>query len=109
MSGIGLNGALWLGYSGLSTAQQQINTTGRNLANVDTPGASRQQVAVTEDISVDIGGKNVSTGVYALGITGPRSQYLDTLVQTENGNLGAATASSDMMALIQNALQEALS
>lgn len=109
MAGIGLNGALWLGYSGLQVAQQEINTAGRNLANSSTPGASRQRVAVSEDTTVQIGGQNLSIGVYALGITGTRSPYLDSLVQTENSNLGSATATDNLLTLVQNALQEALS
>ena len=37
-------GSLYVGASGLQNAQNAINTTANNLANVDTKGYVRQQV-----------------------------------------------------------------
>ena len=41
---MGVFDSLNIGYSGLSTSQQAINTTSHNIANANTPGYSKQRV-----------------------------------------------------------------
>ncbi len=53
-----------LGVSGLLTAQQQLSTTGNNIANVDTEGYTRQQVIQGTQNSLWEGGNYYGTGVY---------------------------------------------
>lgn len=45
---MGLDGLLDIGKSALSAAQQALTVTGHNVANVNTPGYSRQEAVVTE-------------------------------------------------------------
>ena len=45
---MGLDGLLDIGKSALSAAQQALTVTGHNVANVNTPGYSRQEAVLTE-------------------------------------------------------------
>lgn len=53
-----------LGVSGLLTAQQQLGTTGHNIANVDTDGYTRQQVVQGTQGALWEGGNYHGIGVY---------------------------------------------
>ena len=41
-------GSMYIGQSGLQSAQNALNTTANNLANVDTKGYVRQQVRFSD-------------------------------------------------------------
>ena len=98
-----------MGNGALQVTQLQIQTSGRNLANSSTAGASRQEVVSTEGLTVKIGGGDMSVGVLSQGLTSARSQYLDTQVQNENSNLGYATQMDAFTEQAQDALSENLS
>lgn len=51
------------GVSGLQTAQQQLTTTGHNIANVNTDGYSRQRVDQVANPALREGGSYLGTGV----------------------------------------------
>lgn len=53
-----------IGVSGLMTAQQQLGTTGHNIANVDTEGYTRQQVVQSTQTALWESGSYLGTGVY---------------------------------------------
>jgi len=57
--------ALHIGYSGLNAAQVGIDTTGHNIANVDTAGYSRQRVvtAAAYPVSIDPGQRGNGTQI----------------------------------------------
>ena len=42
-----LMGSLYVGNSGLTTAQNALNTTAHNMSNVDTDAYTRQQIQLT--------------------------------------------------------------
>ncbi len=61
----GLNSLLHIGNGALFASQSAIQTTGNNIANVNTPGYSRQAVRFEENISLDSRPGQMGTGVTA--------------------------------------------
>ncbi|MDE1171526.1 MAG: flagellar hook-associated protein FlgK [Verrucomicrobium sp.] len=109
MSGIGLNGSLYVGLSGLQAAQASISVAGQNLTNQSNSASSRQIVVISSGTSINVAGTNLGTGVTVTGIENTRSNYLDTLVQQSNSSLGYANTVNTYMSSVQNSLSESLS
>ena len=55
--------------SGLRAFQTALETTSHNIANVSTPGYSRQSVDVTTQTPYGIGGLTTGSGVAITGIS----------------------------------------
>ncbi|MFM1770681.1 MAG: flagellar hook-associated protein FlgK [Verrucomicrobiota bacterium] len=84
----GLFGILNLGAQSLSNQQLGIEVAGHNLANVNTPGYSRQRVnlATTTPIRLPFG--PVGTGAQVTGISQVRNAILDSQIQGETSVRG---------------------
>ncbi len=67
MSGIG--SVLNIGKLGLFASQSSIETTGNNIANVNTPDYSRRRVILEEAPSIDFSPGQLGTGVLAKEVT----------------------------------------
>lgn len=90
------NGMAWLfiGTTGLKTAQTALNTTAHNLSNINTSGYTRQQVTFsdTQYVRVNTSDK-VSSPDYGLGVAVSevrriRDQFIDQAYRNENSRLG---------------------
>lgn len=85
-------GSLYVGSSGLRSAQNAINTSANNLANVNTPGYVRQQV-VFEDKHYNTFGQSAASPLQAgLGvgigdIVHARDIFLDKRYRVETGRM----------------------
>lgn len=81
---------LGIAASGLNAFQAKINTTGNNVANVETEGYSRQQVNVSSAISLrtytPYGA--ISTGVSTDSVTRNRDQYYNVKYWENQANYG---------------------
>jgi flagellar hook-associated protein 1 FlgK len=73
----GLNAGLYVGLSGIQAQQAALNVVGNNIANVNTPGYSRQQADLTANQALASGGVYFGTGVTLSDVQGIRSQFLD--------------------------------
>lgn len=85
-----LMGSLYVGTSGLQTSQNALNTTGHNLANVDTTAYTRQQVLQGNKRYNTIGVAYVSQQQVGLGVTYTkvrqvRDYFLDQSYRKEAG------------------------
>ena len=87
-----LMGNLYVGNSGLQTAQMALNTTAHNMANMDTEGFTRQQVSLgtrsylTLDRKLEpIAWTQVGNGVYYNNCKQVRSVFLDAAYRQESG------------------------
>ena len=87
--------SLFVGASGLKSAQTALNTTAHNLANINTKGYTRQQIAFKDTQYVTIGGSYGSpiSSTYGLGvgiseIRRIRDEFIDKAYRQENGRLG---------------------
>lgn len=63
-----INPLLGIGASGLTAAQACISTTGNNIANVNTPGYSRQGVNLVDSLYIDGRPGQMGTGVTATDV-----------------------------------------
>ncbi|WP_461210502.1 flagellar hook-associated protein FlgK [Desulfocurvus sp. DL9XJH121] len=64
----GLNTLLDISRGALYASQASIEVTGNNIANVNTPGYSRQVVQLEESISIDYSPGQLGTGVKAVQV-----------------------------------------
>lgn len=81
---------LYIGVSGLQSAQTSLNTTGHNLSNIDTKGYTRQQITYGTSQYFKIGQNAVSSLQYGIGVDiqdvrRVRDEFLDKAYRQENG------------------------
>ncbi len=103
----GLFDTLALGSRSLETYRKAIDVTGHNLANVNTPGYTRQRlvlqsVAGTSDIG-QIGGGVDGTQVQQL-----HNQFFDQQIQVESSVQGSLEARQDALQQALTSLQETI-
>ena len=81
---------LTIGYSGVSSYMNAINTSANNLANINTKGYSRQETVrvASEALRSYTKYGMVGTGVEVTDITQLRSFYYDVKYWNNNGSLG---------------------
>lgn len=79
------------GVSGLLAAQQQLATTGHNIANVNTEGYNRQRAEQNATLGINFGGGNyLGTGTYIQDITRLYDQFSYKEQLNSQSNLGTA-------------------
>lgn len=84
-----INGLLRIGSNALMTQQKAIDITGNNIANVNTPGYSRQRLNIGQSQPVRDQNATSSTGVYAFRkIQRFYDQFVTTQLNGENEKLG---------------------
>lgn len=78
------------GVSALNTAQQQLATTGHNIANVNTEGFNRQRAEQSTTIGTPFGGNFIGSGTFVQDVSRVFNQfsYREQLINT--GKLGSA-------------------
>jgi flagellar hook-associated protein 1 FlgK len=85
-------GGLEIARRGLGAQQIGIDVTGHNIANVNTPGYSRQRVELESTSPLIYGGSRyplaVGTGVQATAIARMRDSFVDEQVRKEIHNSG---------------------
>lgn len=107
--GLGLNAALAMGAKSLSNQRIGVEVTGRNIANVNTAGASRQRVDINPDISLTYTYGQQGTGSFVEGIQALRSKVIDASVVRESSLDGYYNTLESQTTLAQSALGESLS
>jgi len=93
------------GVSGLLAAQQQLATTGHNIANVNTEGYNRQRVEQETAIASPQGSNFLGGGTYVQDVTRIYDQFAYKEQLLAKGNLSQANASHDAL----NQLNEIMS
>jgi flagellar hook-associated protein 1 len=73
----GLTSGLYVGLTGLTTAQSAIAVTGHNIANVNTDGYSRQQAVITSNTALYEGNCFFGMGASLQSVQGIRDQLLN--------------------------------
>src|SRR5690348_10317889 len=95
---------LGTGISGLLASRVALDTTGHNIANVNTPGYSRQNVQLATRIPEPTGSYFVGTGVDVVGVQRSYSQYLTTALWNQDASLQRATTFSQLTDDLNNLL-----
>jgi flagellar hook-associated protein 1 FlgK len=100
---------LSIAQSGLHAAQAGINTTGQNIANVSTPGYSRQVVEQQPSPSVQYGLTSVGQGTNVTGINRIYSEFLALQANTARTTSSQLATQSAEMQPINNLLTDSSS
>lgn len=105
---LGLFGTLNMAARSLQTQMTGVEVAGQNLANVNTPGYSRQvvQIATSPDLSTTVGSEG--TGASVTGIQQIVSSLLNAQIQTQGGTSGYWNAQQTILQNAQNGLDEFL-
>jgi flagellar hook-associated protein 1 FlgK len=78
------------GVSGLLAAQQQLATTGNNIANVNTEGYNRQRAEQNASLGINNGNNYIGSGTYIQDITRLYDQFSHKEQLLNQSNLGNA-------------------
>jgi flagellar hook-associated protein 1 len=95
-----INSTLYIGSSALMAQQLAISVTGQNIANVNTPGYSRQRVNL-ENTAIPSAQGPVGTGVNATGIRRIYDQFLNASINDDIQQKGTWEARSQALAQIE--------
>lgn len=87
-----LTAGLNISLQSLLAEQTAIQTTSNNIANVNTPGYSRQVANFADTTPVQIGGLTLGTGVQISDVTSLRDSILDLRVNQETQQQGQLNA-----------------
>lgn len=105
-------GSLYVGSSGLQSAQNALNTTANNLTNVNTTGYVRQQVLHTDrnyntyDTSASISYQQAGLGVKIGDVIHARDIFLDKSFRTESGRQAFYAATAEAINEVYTFYQE---
>jgi len=102
----GLFSGLEIGKKALATHQLWLNTIGHNVANVNTPGYTRQRVTITTTLPEPHRVGQVGSGVQAVDIRNVRDLFLNQQYRLENKNLGQWQAMEKTMTQIEAMFNE---
>lgn len=99
---IGLSGLFDIARSALVTSQRALTVTGHNVANVNTPGYSRQEAVLTEQPPLNGQPGMVGTGVRATSIRRYTDQFVNKQLTVIEQNLGRLSVSREELFRLQN-------
>lgn len=106
-------GALYVGASGLMSAQNALNVTANNLANVDTKGYVREQTRfadtsylVTKDPSQSTNMHQIGLGVSIGDVAHARDVFLDKAFRLESGRSNFYSTYYEVNVQVEDLFQE---
>ncbi len=101
-----LNVLFDIARTALTTSQKAITVTGHNVANLNTPGYSRQETVVSERPPVNGTPGMVGTGVQAVAIRRFVDQFVNRQLTTSRQDLGRLSVSRDELLRLQNIFKD---
>ena len=102
----GLMQSLEIGRRALLTNQAALQTIGHNIANVNTPGYSRQRVNITSTFPDSSRFGQIGSGVTVADIRQIRDLFLGEQFRQESKNLGQWTYKEKIMIQIESVFSE---
>ncbi|MDY6791212.1 MAG: flagellar hook-associated protein FlgK [Thermodesulfobacteriota bacterium] len=99
-------GLLDLGRGALLAHQQAISITGHNIANVNTPGYSRQRVNLSTNPGLTSSPGQIGAGVKASDIQRIYDQFLGSQINAESYNLGKWEAQTSSLERVEIVFDE---
>jgi flagellar hook-associated protein 1 FlgK len=102
-----INTMMSLAGQALLTQQQAISVTSHNIANVNTPGYSRQKLVMTTNTPLDSSVGQMGSGVSGESIERVYDRYLDAQISNESQGLGRWDAQKDAVKLVEMIFNEA--
>lgn len=101
-----LQSMLSIARSALFTHQRAMDVTSHNIANVNTPGYSRQRLVLTPATPLVEPLYTIGRGVDAVALQRSRDTFYDAAYRRDNGMLGFATGKRDYLSQIESSLNE---
>lgn len=98
------NSLLNIGRTGLQVSQSQLNTTGNNITNANTPGYSRQRVDVVTQDSFSTSAGFIGTGAKAVDIERVVNQFVIEQVRTSGSAFSQLEEYSTKLSHLDNLL-----
>jgi len=95
-----------IGMSGLNAAQGSLSVLSNNIANVNTPGYSRQQSAQTANASNQFGGVFIGSGTTLADVRRVYNEYLDTAYQNSTSLSADANAYQGQIGSVDKLLSD---
>ncbi|MBY0402759.1 MAG: flagellar basal body protein, partial [Cyanobacteria bacterium] len=104
---------IYNGYRGIAAAQAGLNTIGHNIANMNTPGYSRQQIELsaftpytTPNLSNLASQGQVGQGVVVQSTQRIRQSFLDDQFRNINTQLGQDSEVNDTLKSVESIMKE---
>jgi len=95
-------GLLGIGASALDAAFTALRTTGNNIANVNTPGYSRETTSFTPQIQTSLGGMYIGSGVAVSAVSRVYSDFLGQQTNLAQGAASQADSTAQLTGQINN-------
>ncbi len=103
----GISSILNIGKEALLTHQTSISVAANNIANVDTPGYTRQTLTLTTAQSSPVGVGYLGGGVEAVSIERQYDQFITQQLINQNSTLSNLTAQQEVYQLVETIFNEA--
>ncbi|MBU0680917.1 MAG: flagellar hook-associated protein FlgK [Proteobacteria bacterium] len=103
----GISSVLNIAKEALVAHQLAIGVTGHNVANVNTPGYTRQTVGLSSTISTPIGVGFMGNGVQAVNIERQYDRFMVQRLVSQESNLSNLEAQYQSMRVVETAFNEA--
>lgn len=107
---LGTFSGLYTSLSGLQTAQLGIDTVSHNISNTNTPGYSRETLAISEATALDVSGSTmvgqVGQGVDVEKIQRQTSGFLNEQYREQNTSLGEANVEQSTLNQVSGIINE---
>lgn len=101
-----MSNILNIGATGLAAAKKSLQTTGHNIANVNTEGYSRQRVSQHTNAPVFRGGVVTGTGVRVTGVHRIHDQFLAQRILDSNTEKNYYENLHDQLSQVENVFNE---
>ncbi|MGB8427454.1 MAG: flagellar hook-associated protein FlgK [Desulfobacterales bacterium] len=101
-----IGGLLDIGKSALLTHQQSLNVTGHNIANVNTPGYTRQRVNLAANTPLDATPGQMGDGAVAVDIQRIYDRYVGGRITTEKQAFGRWEAQKNAVERVEMTFDE---
>ncbi|MCF8039355.1 MAG: flagellar hook-associated protein FlgK, partial [Desulfohalobiaceae bacterium] len=98
---MGLIGALNSGLTGILANQRQVEITGNNIANVNSPGYSRQSAQLSPKAAIKIQGQLLGQGVNVQEVSRAHDKFVSGQIVEQNNVLGQESAKSGPLAELE--------
>lgn len=104
---VGISQILNTAKEALLAHQQSVSVAGHNIANVDTPGYTRQSLSLNPAIPTPEGVGFFGNGVRGMEITRHYDQFMVKRLAGQNSTLSNLQAQQDSMRLVETSFNEA--
>src|SRR5437870_997597 len=97
----GLFSILDIARLGLQVNQRALQVVSQNLANINTPGFSRQEAIFQETEAINVGGQLLGTGVQIAEIRRLVNTFVEAQINVSQQNTGRLQAQQDAFARLE--------